>query len=80
MIKWDDGLILMGKIVTKIEKKSSNYKENSTLFKDLISHYNSLSEKILSGGGDIYIGKQHSKGRLTVRERIENLIDSDSVV
>jgi len=69
----------MTKIGKKIEKNSTEYKENNNLFKDIISHYNSLSKEMLSGGGDIYIGKQHSKGRLTVRERIDNLIDPDSV-
>ena len=68
----------MSKIGKKIDKNREQ-KENMSLFKNVISHYNTLSKNILSSGGDIAIGKQHSKGRLTVRERIDNLIDSDSV-
>ena len=69
----------MSRIGKKIEKNSSEYKNNNNLFKEMLSRYNSISKEIISGGGDIYIGKQHSKGRLTVRERIDNLIDPDSV-
>ena len=78
MMRWGAGKVIMTKIGGKIEKNTEQ-KENISSFKNLISHYNALSKEIISGGGDIAIGKQHSKGRLTVRERIDNLIDSDSV-
>ena len=35
-------------------------------------------ESIRQGGGVIAIERQHSKGRLTARERIKHLIDSNS--
>jgi propionyl-CoA carboxylase beta chain len=40
----------------------------------------SLEEKILLGGGEDAIKKQHKKGKLTARERIEKLLDPGSFV
>mmetsp|Transcript_12403 Transcript_12403/g.39661 ORF Transcript_12403/g.39661 Transcript_12403/m.39661 type:complete len:534 (-) Transcript_12403:146-1747(-) len=37
-----------------------------------------LKEKALLGGGDARIAKQHEKGKLTARERLELLLDHDS--
>jgi len=36
--------------------------------------------KVLLGGGDQRIGKQHEAGKLTARERINSLLDQDSFV
>ncbi|MBI45829.1 MAG: methylcrotonoyl-CoA carboxylase [Candidatus Marinimicrobia bacterium] len=66
----------MSKIGKEINQKQ---KDNKILFKKIISKYNSLSDEISLGGGKIYIGKQHAKGRLTARERIDSLIDKDGV-
>ena len=70
----------MSKIGNKVEETLiKGYKNNYNSFKKIIDDYNSLSKEIISGGGRISIEKQHSKGRLTVRERIDTLIDSDTV-
>ena len=37
-------------------------------------------EKVLAGGGESRIAKQHSQGKLTARERIEALFDDNSFV
>lgn len=37
-------------------------------------------EKLLQGGGEARIQKQHEKGKLTARERLELLFDKDSFV
>ena len=50
-------------------------KEYSSLFEDIIEVFNEEQNKIRQGGGAIAIEKQHQKGRLTVRERIQHLID-----
>ena len=55
------------------------YKNNVDSFNRLISNLNDLSKKIDNGGGKIAIERQHSKGRLTARDRIKNLIDGDTV-
>ena len=66
----------MSKIGTEIlEKNKKNIKNFNTLIDNLVSK----SKDIKKGGGTISVQRQHSKGRLTVRERIKDLIDTDSV-
>ena len=56
-------------------EKFSKYK---TSFNKLInSHYENL-KTIATGGGDVKIQKQHAKGRLTARERVNHLLDRGS--
>ncbi len=56
-------------------KKNSN--KDSMLL--LVSKVNYRLDKIWKGGGDKRIARQHSKGKLTARERISELVDKDSV-
>lgn len=42
---------------------------------DLVAQLSLLEAEIATGGGQAAIDRQHSKGRLTARERIERLID-----
>ena len=68
----------MSKIGTDIEfkEKSQLYYES---FLKMIDKMKKLSKVIDQGGGKIAFERQHSKGRLTVRERIDNIIDQDTV-
>lgn len=68
----------MSKIGTDLEfkEKSKLYYES---FLKMIDKMKKLSKVIDQGGGKIAFERQHSKGRLTVRERIDNLIDEDTV-
>lgn len=45
---------------------------------DAVAAIVQAEEKIRQGGGATAIDRQHAKGRLTARERIEKLIDKDS--
>ncbi|HEV8384325.1 MAG TPA: carboxyl transferase domain-containing protein, partial [Candidatus Acidoferrales bacterium] len=45
---------------------------------DLLTEIKTEEERIREGGGAKAIEAQHKKGRLTTRERIAKLIDSDS--
>jgi len=45
---------------------------------DVRDNLTSQNEKAISGGGDVRIKKQHDKGKLTARERINFLIDEGS--
>ena len=42
---------------------------------DLVARFSLLEAEIASGGGQAAVERQHAKGRLTARERIERLID-----
>ena len=54
-------------------KKNKNEDE----FKMMVSKMNHRLEKIYLGGGEAKIAKQHKKGKLTARERIDYLLDED---
>ena len=49
---------------------------NEDKMKTLVSNLNRKLQIIYKGGGEKKIEKQHSKGKLTARERIEKLLDS----
>ena len=53
-------------------------KQNLEKFKTLVQEYRDLKRLIRKCGGEIAIDKQHSKGRLTARERINSLIDAET--
>lgn len=46
--------------------------------KQLISKMENRLDKIYQGGGEKRVAKEHAKGKMTARERIAALIDSDS--
>jgi acetyl-CoA carboxylase carboxyltransferase component len=54
------------------------FNKNEDQNKQLISELNYRLEKIKLGGGQKKIDKQHDKGKLTARERIDYLIDKGS--
>jgi 3-methylcrotonyl-CoA carboxylase beta subunit len=51
---------------------------NRERFERLVSELTSLEEKLRQGGGRERIDREHSKGKLTARERIDLLFDQDS--
>ncbi len=55
--------------------KHSKTKDNEAMFKAILEVMTEEQERIKLGGGTIAIEKQHNKGRLTARERIQHLID-----
>ena len=65
------------KIKSSINIDSSTFKNNSEQFLELINQYESEQDEIKLGGGSVSIQKQHDKGRMTARERVEYLIDGD---
>lgn len=54
------------------------YNKNEDAMKLAVSRLNRKLEKIYQGGGEKKIQKQHEKGKLTARERINYLIDKKS--
>ena len=46
--------------------------------KELVDELHARRERALAMGGAAAIAKQHGKGKLTARERIAGLFDSDS--
>ncbi|HTZ98564.1 MAG TPA: acyl-CoA carboxylase subunit beta [Terriglobales bacterium] len=67
-----------GAIETRVDPTSPRFEANMRFLADLVSQIRNEEEKIREGGGHKAIDSQHSKGRLTARERIHLLVDSGS--
>ena len=63
-------------LTTRIDPTSSRFEANMRFLADLVSGIRNEEEQIREGGGAKAIENQHSKGRLTARERIQHLVDS----
>src|ERR1700736_4736956 len=62
-------------LTTKVDPTSARFEANMRFLADLMSQVRNEGEKICEGGGDKAIENQHTKGRLTARERIELLVE-----
>ena len=69
---------LTNKIISKIDPTSARFEKNMRSMAELVSAVRKQEEEISQGGGAKAIDSQHSKGRLTARERINLLIDRDT--
>jgi 3-methylcrotonyl-CoA carboxylase beta subunit len=67
-----------GVLETRIDPTSPRFEANMRFLADLVSQVRNEEEKIREGGGQKAIEVQHSKGRLTARERIHLLVDPGS--
>ena len=66
----------MSKITTSLNIEKSL--ENLESFKVILDLMSKEKDTIKEGGGPIAIERQHTKGRLTARERIQHLIDPNT--
>src|SRR5437667_9505286 len=62
-------------LATRVDPTSSRCEANMRFMADLMSQVHNEEEEIREGGGLKAIEAQHSKGRLTARERIGLLAD-----
>jgi len=62
-------------LTTRIDPTSSRFEANMRSMADLVSAVRNEEEQIREGGGAKAIENQHSKSRLTARERIQRLVD-----
>ena len=65
-------------LTTRIDATSARFEANMRFMADLVSAVRNEEEQIREGGGAKAIDSQHSKGRLTARERIQLLADPGS--
>ena len=63
---------------TRVDATSARFEANMRAMADLVSLIHNEEEQIREGGGPKAIEVQHSKGRLTARERIKLLADPGS--
>jgi len=62
-------------LTTRIDPTSSRFEKNMRAMADLVARVRNEEEKIRQGGGPKAIENQHSKSRLTARERVALLLD-----
>jgi 3-methylcrotonyl-CoA carboxylase beta subunit len=62
-------------LATKVDPSSLRFESNMRALADLVAQVRNEEEKIREGGGPKAIENQHSKSRLTARERIHLLAD-----
>ena len=62
-------------LTTKVDPTSARYEANMRFLADLMSQVRNEGERICEGGGPRAVESQHNKKRLTVRERIDLLVD-----
>jgi 3-methylcrotonyl-CoA carboxylase beta subunit len=65
-------------LTTRVDATSARFEANMRAMADLVSAVRNEEEQIREGGGAKAIESQHSKGRLTARERIQKLADTGS--
>jgi acetyl-CoA carboxylase carboxyltransferase component len=63
-------------LATKVDPASLRFESNMRALADLVAQVRNEEEKIREGGGSKAIENQHSKSRLTARERINLLADA----
>ena len=63
------------KIETRVDKKSADFEKNARQMVDRLTEIKNEEQRISQGGGTKAIESQHTKGRMTARERISKLID-----
>ncbi|HCT54080.1 MAG TPA: methylcrotonoyl-CoA carboxylase, partial [Balneola sp.] len=57
---------------------NSNASKQDNWLNELLNNLRKQEHEIMLGGGQKRIDKEHAKGKLTARERIELLIDNES--
>jgi len=62
-------------LTTRIDPTSARFEANMRYMADLVSAVRNEEEQIREGGGAKAVESQHSKARLTARERIQRLTD-----
>src|SRR5256886_869727 len=65
-------------LTTRVDPTSARFEANMRFLADLVSGIRNEEEQICEGGGQKAIENQHSKSRLTARERIHKLVDPGS--
>ena len=57
------------------DRESPTFKANKDAWVALVRDFRESLERVRQGGGPKAVERQHKKGRLTARERIQKLID-----
>jgi acetyl-CoA carboxylase carboxyltransferase component len=68
----------MDRFQTRVRSDSPEFQKNRDRLTELVSELNSRTERVRLGGGERYLERHRSQGKLPVRERIDRLLDPGS--
>ena len=63
---------------TAVDRHADEYRANRDAMVALLAQLDELGTQVLAGGGERYVERHRSRGKLLARERIELLVDRDS--
>ncbi len=63
---------------SNIDVRSDTYLQNRAAMEQNLADYQKLVDEAVAGGGEKYVERHHTRGRLLARERIELLLDPDA--
>src|SRR5689334_2001852 len=69
---------LMQILESHIDKNGSTFKANRDRMQQLVAELRSRIAAARQGGGEKYVARHRAQGKLTVRERIDRLVDPES--
>ncbi|MCE5288298.1 MAG: acyl-CoA carboxylase subunit beta [Nocardiaceae bacterium] len=68
----------MTTLKTALDKNSADYIANAESMNEKLAALDVEYQKNIAGGGPKYVERQHKRGKMTARERIELLLDEDT--
>jgi acetyl-CoA carboxylase carboxyltransferase component len=68
----------MHSLATHVRTDSPDFAENRAHFEDLLRTYGEKWDTVKRGGGEETVSRHKSRGKLTARERVDALLDTDS--
>ena len=68
----------MKRLETRVRPDSPEFQKNRERLLTLVAELKSRSELVRQGGGERYVQRHRSQGKLPVRERIDRLLDPGS--
>lgn len=68
----------MTALVSTVDTNTARFAENREAMLDKLQELETEHAKAVAGGGEKYVERHHSRGKLLVRDRIELLLDEDA--
>lgn len=68
----------MASLTSHLDTKSETYRSNRAAMLRQLEAHQVMVDQAVAGGGEKYVQRHRSRGRMLVRERIEALVDQDS--
>src|SRR5262247_3658663 len=68
----------MAVLPSRVDSSADAFRENASRMREALAQLDVLLEQARGGGGERYVARHRSRGKLLPRERIERLLDRDA--